>query len=172
MARDRSTSVGRTTIFPFLLVLQFHLLLSPFSFYLKRHRLCLILNNDLSSLRYSKLWVLLQVPESIVFVLFPTFLWLGLVWSCFLFCLLFLLFYVICTPVLTEGTILSYCSSCSPALTATAKEMYINKDTHKVSLVGMCAFKKFMCTTMVKRMRHCCSHLRTKEMLDDVEDDV
>ena len=31
-------------------------------------------------------------------------LWLGLVWSCFVFCLLFLLFYVICAPVLTEGT--------------------------------------------------------------------
>ena len=30
--------------------------------------------------------VLLQVPESIVFVLFPIFLWLGLVWSCFVFC--------------------------------------------------------------------------------------
>ena len=30
-------------------------------------------------------------------------LWLGLVWS-FVFCLLFLLFYVICAPVLTEGT--------------------------------------------------------------------
>ena len=49
--------------------------------------------------------VLLQVPESIVFVLFPTFLWLGLIWSCFVFCLLFLLFYVICAPVLTEGTL-------------------------------------------------------------------
>ena len=31
-------------------------------------------------------------------------LWLGLVWSCFVFCPLFLLFYVICAPVLTEGT--------------------------------------------------------------------
>ena len=31
-------------------------------------------------------------------------LWFGLVWSCFVFCLLFLLFYVICAPVLTEGT--------------------------------------------------------------------
>ena len=31
-------------------------------------------------------------------------LWLGLVWSCFVFCLLFLLFSVICAPVLTEGT--------------------------------------------------------------------
>ena len=34
-------------------------------------------------------------------------LWLGLVWSCFVFCLLFLLYSgtpVICTPVLTEGT--------------------------------------------------------------------
>ena len=50
------------------------------------------------------IWVLLQVPESIVFVLFSAFLWLGLVWSCFVFCLLFLLFYVICAPVLTEGT--------------------------------------------------------------------
>ena len=29
---------------------------------------------------------------------------LGLVWGCFVFCLLFLLFYVICAPVLTEGT--------------------------------------------------------------------
>ena len=34
-------------------------------------------------------------------------LWLGLVWSCFVFCLLFLLFYVICAPVLTEGTLKS-----------------------------------------------------------------
>ena len=32
-------------------------------------------------------------------------LWLGLVWSCFVFCLLFLLFCVICAPVLTEGTV-------------------------------------------------------------------
>ena len=32
-------------------------------------------------------------------------LWLGLIWSCFVFCLLFLLFYVICAPVLTEGTV-------------------------------------------------------------------
>ena len=33
-------------------------------------------------------------------------LWLGLVgvWSCFVFCLLLLSFYVICTPVVTEGT--------------------------------------------------------------------
>ena len=31
-------------------------------------------------------------------------LWLGLAWSCFVFCLLFLLCYVICAPVLTEGT--------------------------------------------------------------------
>ena len=36
----------------------------------------------------------------IVFVLFYTYC--GLVWRCFVFCLLFLLFYVICTPVLTE----------------------------------------------------------------------
>ena len=33
----------------------------------------------------SKTGVLLQVTKSIVFVLFSTFLWLGLVWSCFLF---------------------------------------------------------------------------------------
>ena len=34
---------------------------------------------------------------------------LGLVfiWSCFVSCLLLLLYYVICAPVLTEGTILS-----------------------------------------------------------------
>ena len=36
-------------------------------------------------------------------------LWLGLVWSCFVFCLLFVLLYVICAPVLTEGTYLSIC---------------------------------------------------------------
>ena len=30
--------------------------------------------------------VLLQVTESIEFVLFSTFLWLGIVWSCFVFC--------------------------------------------------------------------------------------
>ena len=35
-------------------------------------------------------------------------LWLGLVWSCFVFCLLFLLFYVMCAPVLTEGTKLCF----------------------------------------------------------------
>ena len=29
-----------------------------------------------------------------------------------------------------------------------------------------------MLNTVAKRMRHFCSHLRTKEMLDDVEDDV
>ena len=34
---------------------------------------------------------------------------LGLVfiWSCFVSCLLLLLYYVICAPVLTEGTVLS-----------------------------------------------------------------
>ena len=29
-----------------------------------------------------------------------------------------------------------------------------------------------MLNTMTKRMQHCCSHLRTKEMFEDVEDDV
>ena len=29
-----------------------------------------------------------------------------------------------------------------------------------------------MLMTVAKQMQHCCSHLTTKEMLDDVEDDV
>ena len=60
----------------------------------------------------SNLGVLLRVTESIVFVLFSTFLWLGLV-----FCLLFLLFYVICTPLLTESTkIIDHCMDLEPCL--------------------------------------------------------
>ena len=54
--------------------------------------------------------VFLQVPESFVF-----FGHLGLVfiWSCFVFCLLLLLYYVICAPVLTERTRKTSSDSCS-----------------------------------------------------------
>ena len=44
-------------------------------------------------------------------------------------------------------------------------------DTQKVSLAGMRAFNNVV-NTLAKWMQHFCSHLRTKEMLDDVEDDV
>ena len=40
-------------------------------------------------------------------------------------------------------------------------------DTRKVSLPGMRVLNM-----LAKQMQHFCSHLRTKEMLDDVEDDV
>ena len=49
-----------------------------------------------------QLWVFLQVPESFVFLV--TWDYLVFIWSCFVSCLLLLLYYVICAPVLTEGT--------------------------------------------------------------------
>ena len=45
-------------------------------------------------------------------------------------------------------------------------------NTRKVSLAGMHAFNNVEHGGQAKRMQHFCSHLRTKEMLDDVEDDV
>ena len=56
-------------------------------------------------------------------------LWLGLVWSCFVFCLLFLLFYVICAPVLTEGTLALIARVAKNISALREKSSYKNVDT-------------------------------------------
>ena len=50
------------------------------------------------------------------------------------------------------------------------KLIAMDTDTRNVSLVGIHAITKL--NTVAKRMQSCCSHLRTKDMLDNVEDDV
>ena len=77
----------------------------------------------------------LQVLESIVFCIVLHLLWLGLVWSCFVFCLLFLLCCIICIPVLTEGTAFLGLYQID--------KRYINKRKHK-TLPGI-SFGSFTC---------------------------
>ena len=44
----------------------------------------------------------------------------------------------------------------------------MDKDTRKVSLVGMAWVHSTMLNKVAKRMQYCCSYLKTKDMLDDV----
>ena len=52
------------------------------------------------------------------------------------------------------------------------KIIAMDTQTHKVSLVGMPVLNKIMLNMVTQTKATLLSHLRTKEMLDNVEDDV